>query len=223
MFEVQGNGNVVSLERRVSSFVRLHLSAQGSVELIASDEEKVVIEADENLHDYFEIVNSGRTLFVTAEGKLRQPKFTDLKIRIYVRQLHTLYNASIGPVRMTNLFRTDQPFDIKIHAHGDTELNVEAPSIRLVTATHGHVTLRGACDSIDIRAGSHGDLDCRGLRAGTVSLRNASHGNITLYAEQSLAIRHMGHGYVHYYGPGRLTDVRQFGHGEIRHLDEPES
>src|ERR1043165_7144430 len=98
LIQTKGNGNIVKKEIGVSSFLRLHISIKGDTEIIQSDEEKVVIEADENLQDYFEVVNSGKTLYITSGNTLWIPLFTRLSIKIYCRQMNMLYNASHGDV-----------------------------------------------------------------------------------------------------------------------------
>src|SRR4029078_11966130 len=91
MIEVQGNENIVAREVKVSSFLRLHLALNCTVELYQSDEEKVIVETDENLQAFFYVRNSGRTLYVRAEGMLRKPVYTECKVKVYLRQLDTLY------------------------------------------------------------------------------------------------------------------------------------
>src|SRR5689334_20979528 len=92
MIEVKGNGNIVAKEIKVSSFLRLHLGVDCTVELHQSEEEKVVVETDENLQDYFEIANSGRTLYVSSQSKLRKAvyTYTGCVVKVYLRQLDTL-------------------------------------------------------------------------------------------------------------------------------------
>jgi hypothetical protein len=220
MIEVQGSGTITRKEIPVSSFLRLHLSARGTVQIEQADEEKVIIETDENLLDYFEVVNSGRTLYITSEAKLRKPVFSSLKIIVRVRQIDTIYNASQGNVESINPIISTEPITIKIDSHGDTNLQIQAPKIELGMACHGNVTLSGECGEINIKDSAHGNLDCKNLKARHVNLRNMSHGNILLYAEETIAIKHMGHGFVHYYGPGRLKDVKQYGHGEVKHMKD---
>ena len=67
MTKEQGTGNIISKTINVNSFIRLHVSISGYVELIQADEEKVIIETDDNLVDFIQTENSGRTLYVTGE------------------------------------------------------------------------------------------------------------------------------------------------------------
>src|SRR5436190_22674490 len=117
MIEVEGNGNIVAKEVKVSSFLRLHLAVNSSVELYQSDEEKVIVETDENLQEFFYVRNSGRTLYVSAEGMLRKPLYTDCRVKVYIRQLDTLYiRNEKGDVVCPNEITVSTPLTIKIQS-----------------------------------------------------------------------------------------------------------
>ena len=81
------------------------------------------------------------------------------------------------------------------------------------------MTLSGSAGDVQIKNASDGNLNTRALVAQHLRLRNLSAGNIDVYAEQTINLSHMGAGYIHYAGPARLTDVRQYGAGEIRHVE----
>ncbi|MES2764621.1 MAG: DUF2807 domain-containing protein [Bacteroidota bacterium] len=220
LVEVQGSGNIIAREFPVSSFMRLHLSVRGDVVLKQSDDEKVVIEADDNLLNLniFEVVNSGRTLYVTYSNKLRLPVFTKLKITVYLRQIDTLYNASQGDLATDGAIVLSESLDVNIQSQGNTVLNLKAPSIDLSTSSQGNVEVSGECAEANLKTQSQGNLNCRNLKAQDVKLRNMSQGNAEIYSENSVSIRHMGQGYVHYYGPGKLKDIQHYGDGEVKHM-----
>src|ERR1700677_2344757 len=115
MIEVKGNGNIVSKEISVSSFIRLHLSGKGTIALYQSDEEKVIVETDENLQEYFSIENSGRTLYVSAESKFRKPVYTSCLIKVFIRQMDVLYvrNDHANVICLDAITLVD-PIEIKV-------------------------------------------------------------------------------------------------------------
>ena len=218
MIEVKGNGNIVSRQVPVSSFVRLHLAATGLIELIQSNEEKVVIETDENLQDYFETVNSGRTLYISSEAKFRKPAFTKCHTRVYLRQLSTLLvRCDDGEVICPGAITLTEPLDIKIQSVGNTTLHINAPAIKLSSQCQGDVVIKGTCQHIDIKNKSEGSFSSRELMAETLSIKNMSEGNVDLYATSHIYISHFGEGDVHYYGNAVLKDVKQYGDGRITH------
>ena len=219
MIKEKGTGNIISQTINVSSFVRLHVSISGHVELIQADEEKVVIETDDNLVDFVHTENSGRTLYVTTEGKWRIAEFTSLRIKVFYRQLYTLYNASEkGELVCGNTLRSGEPVEIKIHSDKSTSvLDVDAASVKLITACVGDVTLKGSCNLLEINAKSEGSLYAREMKVKNVVLKNYSQGNIELYGEDTIAISNYGQGYIHYWGSAVLKDIKQYGDGEVRH------
>jgi hypothetical protein len=220
MIEVKGNGNIISREIKVSSFIRLHLSGKGSVELYQSDEEKVIIETDENLQEFVWATNSGRTLYVSAESKLRKPVFTVCTIKIYIRQIDVMHirNENSNLICGNQLAVTG-PVEIKVQSAGNTELDINAPAIKILCQSVGNVMLKGKCDNLIVKNQAIGDFNSRDLIAGRVSIQNSAVGNVLLYAEKEITIKHSGVGYIHYAGKAILKDVLQHGVGEIKHMD----
>jgi hypothetical protein len=218
LMQVQGNGTLAVRTQAVSSFTRLHLSVHGTVELRQSLEEKVVIETDDNLLEHVSVTNAGRTLYVTTEDKLRRPAYSQLYVTVYVRQLQHLDIASEGHVVCPAPLLAVERLEIKIQSIGNTQLRLKADKLTLHCACQGQVRLTGTAGTVKITNLSEGNLDCGELAAQHLKLRNLGAGNIRLHAEQTIAIQHLGAGFVHYAGPGRLLDVRHYGKGEIRHV-----
>ena len=221
MIEVQGNGNIVAKEVKVSSFLRLHLAVNCTVELHQSDEEKVVVETDENLQEFFYVRNSGRTLYVSAEGMLRKPVYTACTIKVYLRQLDTLLvRNEKGNVICQNEISVSTPLTIKIQSVGDTELAINSPSLKILSQCVGDVKIRGKCSMVEIKNQSVGNFDASGLITETLIIKNMAQGNVELFADKEISIIHKGLGYVHYRGNAVLKDVKQYGEGEIMYVND---
>lgn len=221
MVKIQGNGNIVSKVFPVSSFLRLHIAVKGVTELIQSQEEKVEVEMDGNLVDCFSATNAGRTLYISTEGSLRTPVYTTAVVRIHFRQIdHLVVRCEGGNVTCPKPITLQTPLDVKVQSEGNTTLNLSVPQLKLVAQTQGDITLLGDCGSVDIKTQSEGHLYARELFASELTLRNASQGNVEVFADKKISITHAGHGYVHYYGDAQLMDVKQYGHGEVRHCVE---
>lgn len=224
MIEVKGNGNIVSREVNVSTFLRLHLGCQGTVELHQGDEEKVVIETDENLQDYVYVTNAGRTLYLSGSQVLKKPKFSLCRIKVYFRQLNILYlNNESGNLICDHEMILTEPLEINIKSVGKSELWVKAPSIKVNSHAVGDNVLKGSCEMLEIKNQSVGNLDASQMKAGNVSIKNKAVGNVWLHADHSLVISHHGVGFIHYTGNGVVKDVKQYGHGEVKWIREPDT
>ncbi len=220
MIEVKGNGNIVSKEIGVSTFVRLHLGCKGIVELYQSNEEKVMIETDENLLEYFTAANAGQTLYVAMEANLKRLAFTSCVIKVYVRQLDILYvRNDHGNVICKEELKLLNPLEVKIQSVGNTELNINAPSIKVSSQCQGNVALKGKCTTIEIKNQSEGDFTSKELLAEELTIKNMAQGNVELYSSKSISISHYGQGYVHFFGDGIIKSVKQYGEGLIQHKE----
>lgn len=220
MVQVKGNGNIVSRSYPVDSFLRLHIAVKGVTELIHSQEEKVEVEMDENLLEHFEALNHGRTLFVSTEGKLRVPSFSHSKVRIYFRQLENLViRCDGGEVASRGKLSFTTPLEIKVQSSGNVNLALQAPALKVLLQMEGDIRLSGEVGQVEIKTQSEGNLMARELKAKDLVLKNTSQGNVEVFASETISITHSGHGNVHYYGEGRLADVRHYGQGELRHCE----
>jgi hypothetical protein len=216
---VDGNGQVTEWTLPVSSFLRLHLAMGGTYELIMSEEEKIVVRTDDNLQRFINVANWGRTLYISNADSLRIPNFTTLHIQIFIRQLDNLYIAhSGGAFEMSALFETDSPLEVKIQSDGNVSLRLAAPTIKLLSQTSGNVHLDGRCQILTAKVQNDGDFDARDMIAQQVEFTDQSNGNAWLYASESLKIRHYANGFIHYFGAGRVKEIKRFGNGEVRHI-----
>jgi hypothetical protein len=219
IIEVEGNGNVISREIPVSSFIRLHISGKGLIELHQSDEEKVIVETDANLQEFFSVINSGRTLYVSAETKMRKPAFTVCKVKIYLRQIDVLYvRNENADLICANQIALSNPLEIKVQSVGNTELDINAQAIKILCQSEGNILLKGRCESLSVKNQSQGDFNSKDLIADRVTIKNMALGNVQLFADREIRIKHFGEGYIHYSGKAIVRDVRQYGDGEIRHM-----
>ncbi len=221
MISVKGNGQIVSNTYSVSSFLHLHLSVNGRVELCQSTEEKVEVETDENLLSFIEVVNSGRTLFVTSDAGYHKLEDANIVVRVFFRQLTKLnIRCERGEVVCNNLISLGSPAEIKIQGAGNNMLNLDVPALKLLIQNNGDVTLTGKCGDVEIKTQSDGNLFAKEFIAQRLMLKNMSAGIVEVKAEETIAIMQYGEGYVHYYGSAILRDVNQRGAGEIKHVNQ---
>jgi hypothetical protein len=224
MIEVKGNGNIVSREVSVSTFVRLHLGCRGIVELHQSDEEKVIIETDENLLDCFAATNAGRTLFVSTEENLRRPVFTSCVVKVFLRQMNILYVRNDGGnVICPGEITLTEPLKVTVQTVGQTELWLNAPSVKMLCQANGNTLLKGSVANLEIKNQSEGDFDASQLKAGELSIKNMAEGNVWLHADNAIRIAHYGEGFIHYTGDAVVKDIKQYGSGEVKRIKQKET
>lgn len=189
------------------------------MELHQSEEEKVVIEADENLLGFISIMNSGKTLFIMSEPGYRKPEFSSLVVRVYFRQITKLnIYCDEAVVTSKNTISLTSPLEAKITGKCDVVLELDVPVLKMLIQNQGDVTLYGKCTGAGIKTQSAGNLFAKELITDDLKLRNMSDGNVEVFADSTISIAQYGEGFVHYYGNARLSDVDQKGNGVIKHI-----
>ncbi len=219
MIELKGDAKIGTKEIPVSSFLRIHVLAAGTVEMIQSEEEKVVLEADENLIPYIEVSNSGRTLYISAESSFRKLSFSSCRIKIFLRQVDTICisHAQASVCSETGI-SSSFPLDIKVQEASQFSMPLYCPSVAILHQAVGPVCLTGKCQYLSVKVLGEGNFDARHLQAEELQAKITSDCDVKLHAERQLEITQLGDGTVHYSGPAVLRDLNQRGDGIVRHL-----
>lgn len=219
MIDVKGNEKIITKEFPVSSFIRLHVAVTGTTELIQSDEEKVIVEADENLMEFIEAGNAGRSLYVSTENKLRKPLFTKCHIKIYLRQVDVLYvRSNHGDVICPNTITLASPLDVRVQSVGNTSLVFDVPAIKIIHQGTGNIALKGKTVKMEMKNQGVGSISAKEMIADEVTFKNMGTGDVELFAEKEITISNYGTGTILYSGNGVLKDVKQYGAGQVKHV-----
>jgi hypothetical protein len=155
---VDGVGDVVKHERDIKGFTGVHLATVGDMNIEFGPTESIVIEAQENLHDYLDVYVKNDVLIVdTKRGySLRSDKpvryFVTLNALDYVRV------SSSGDIHAPDITAGDMAVDIS--SSGDFDM--------------GDLE----CSKLDIRVSSSGDASIDDIKADRIHLNISSSGNI---------------------------------------------
>lgn len=157
---VTGSGRVVEVEHRISGVTGVHLATFGDLKIYLGEKEKLVIEAEDNLVDLFEVnVEDGVLEIETRRHFSLRPR---KKVRYYltVKQLDTIIISSSGDI--------DAP-------------SVESGKFDIRSSSSGDLTIRGI-DALEVKArmSSSGDVDIGKLNARQLDVDISSSGDLTI-------------------------------------------
>ncbi|MDR1226423.1 MAG: DUF2807 domain-containing protein [Prevotellaceae bacterium] len=213
--EIQGSKNVVSKEVYLNDFERLNLATRGLVEIIPSDEHKVIIETDDNLMEYFEISSTANTLYVNVDEKHARPMYTQLTIKIYVKQVTSIYSTGKAYIHTVSALTVNGPVGIKMLGEGSGMLYIQAATLVLVREGSGRLALKGKCTTFDIVNAGDGKLACREMEANILLLNNKGNGKTEVYARHQFSVKNHANAVITCYGPAKHRDLMNYGEGQI--------
>jgi len=147
-----------SQERTVDPFTKIDLRVAGDVYLTQSDEQKVVVEADEDVLEKLktEVVNG--TLIIKFD--VWKIKYSKLTVRISVKVIEELEVSGSGSIIAESTIST-KDLDLDISGSGEIKIeDLEATDIEANISGSGEIILGGksVVNSLDFDISGSGDI-----------------------------------------------------------------
>jgi hypothetical protein len=209
---VRGNHNVVKKERKVQPFKGVKVSSGIDVYLSQGSNERVVVEADENLHEYIKTEVSNGVLKVYSEANIRDAE----RKRVYVttEEINYVATSSAGDIIGETPVKTDK-LDVSASSAGDIALEVTADEINVDISSSGDVTLRGTSRKLDASLSSAGDLNANDLEVKEAEISASSAGDADVNVSDKIIARASSAGDITYTGNPKYIDAHSSSAGGI--------
>lgn len=211
---LEGNGVLTEREPAVSSFSGVYNTTDFDVQLIYSAETRLVVQADENLHQYIDIyVENGDLIIETDNGRCLDPQ-NQILVTIYSPLIETIVLSGSGDIEAYD-FKPEY-LNVTLSGSGDIELNrfSVGSSIEVNIPGSGDVHLDGKSPEALYTISGSGDIEGELMKTTTAKVILSGSGNIDVYAYEDLNINLSGSGNIYVYG-GPVIKQRITGSGKV--------
>jgi len=193
-----GNGNIVTQERNVTEdFTEVRGSAGLDVYLTQGDENKIVVEADENLQQYIEAnIEDGR-LHITSSENIGRSKAK--KVYVTFKNINTVEASSGADVTGNSVIKSE---NISLKSSSGAQLNVEifAKNLTAKTSSGADLVISGKASSLKADASSGSELNAKELLVINCNAEASSGAEVTVNVKDNLETNVSSGGEVNYYG-----------------------
>ncbi|MDY0097869.1 MAG: head GIN domain-containing protein [Bacteroidales bacterium] len=209
---VYGNKRVVKTERNITGFDGVRVSSGIDVYLSQGNDEKVIVEADENLHEYIMTELRNGIIHVYTNTSIRDAELK--RVYITMPEIRLISTTSAGdvigetPVRAANL-------RLSASSAGDIKLEVYADRIELDISSSGDMTLTGEAGFLEASLSSAGDLNAFELKVKEAEVSVSSAGDAEVYVSERIRARASSAGDISYRGNPRYVDAHSSSAGSI--------
>lgn len=213
---IQGNGNIETEERVVSSFSRVDVRGAMKVNVSQGDVKKVQIEADENLLQYVEIKQEGDRLIIKTRDGYNLDPTGDM--RVYVTApLFKSINVS-GACDIIGQGKIDNGENMQIHVSGagEIKMEVDAPALDVGISGSGTVNLKGETKDFDLNISGAAKALCYDLLSENTKVVISGAGDAEVYASVKLDAHVSGAGAVSYKGNATNVNQQVSGAGSVK-------
>ena len=213
---VNGNGNVVTEEREVNQdFDQVRGSRGLDVYLTEGNENKIVVEADENLLDLIETEISNGKLTITSSKNIGRAK--SKKVHVTYVKLNKI-EASSGADIIGNSVIKSETLVLDSSSGADIEVEVFTKELYAETSSGADIEVSGKATSLNARASSGSDLDAKKLEVINCKAKASSGADITVNVQGNLDAKASSGGDVKYYGNPVSVTKKDGSSGSIRKM-----
>ena len=193
-----GNGNVVTEERNIGGeFTKVKGSAGLDVYLTKGSENKVVVEADENLMEFIETEIRNDRLTIGTKRSIGRSKAK----KVYVTYVElTEIAASSGSDVIVNSVVKNENISLDASSGADLELEVFAKNIYIESSSGADIKVRGKATKLKAKSSSGSDIDAEELLVINCDADASSGADITVNVKGELETEATSGGTIRYYG-----------------------
>jgi len=196
----QGSGNIITEEREVSAFNKIHLKGSGKVFLTPGEKQTLVIKTDDNIMPLIETDVSGNKLSISDGNHHLRP--TSFEVYITLENLEGVRIS--GDIIGTGRFVTDT-FYAEISGSGDVDLEVETGKLASKISGSGAIRLAGKAEGYTVSISGSGEINAFDVEAKNVTVKISGSGDCRVHAVESLDTKISGSGDVYYKGRPRIN------------------
>lgn len=209
---VRGNGKVTEEVRQVGEFDQIQVSRGMNVYVMQGSPAKVVVIADNNLHEVIETKVEGGVLKVYVNENVRWAK--EKKVMVTVEKLSGVQASSGSNAWSQNQIMSEN-LELKASSGANLTMDVNAKYLKADCSSGANIKLSGLAKESDLETSSGANLKGEELKAENCKMRASSGGNVSSTVNGRLEAHASSGGNVVYYGEPTETDVNTSSGGNI--------
>ncbi|REE24555.1 head GIN domain-containing protein [Winogradskyella pacifica] len=195
---VDGNGNVVTMDRDISSdFNEIKVSQGIDLYITQSDAIGLSVEADENLQDLImtDVENSILRIYTTENIRRASSK----KVLLNIETISAIKATSGSDVYSTNTISVPN-LELNCTSGADITLDVITETLNCKSTSGSDINVSGTTKSLIAEATSGSDIDASNLKAQTSNVKATSGADISVNTSKELTANATSGGDIRYSG-----------------------
>jgi hypothetical protein len=209
---VKGNGHVTEEIRKVGEFDQIEVSRGMDVYITQGSPAKVVVVADNNLHEIIETEVHGGVLKIYVNANIRWA--SEKKVMVTVDKLAAVETSSGSNVWSQSQIMSEN-LELKANAGSNLTMDVNAKYLTAECSSGANIKLSGLAKDAKLETSSGANVKADELKVERCKMSASSGGNVASTVTGALEAHASSGGNVYYYGEPTSTDVNTSSGGGI--------
>lgn len=207
----------MSDNRKISDdFVRIEASRGLDVYITKSKKIKLVVEADENLHELIETEVRDGTLYITSSKNIWSA--SSKKIHLSVDFVNEINVSSGAEVYSENTF-TSEKLAVNASSGGQAKLDLRVDDLHCESSSGAEIKLSGEANNFDASSSSGSEIEAYGLKARNCNAKATSGSDMELMVTEVFVGKATSGGDIKFKGHPRRAEKNNNSGGSIRSTD----
>jgi hypothetical protein len=215
----KGSGVLESKEKILGTISIVEVSGNFKVKIIPSDEHRVIVETDDNLHRFLRIEEDDNRLRVGVKNNARLKPSKPIILKVYMQEVKRVELAGSCELESEGLLKHDDHMDITMAGSSKANVEVDAPSINVSMAGSGKVKARGKTRNLKIKIAGSGDFSGSELLSESTEISISGSGDASVFSSVDLKVSIAGSGKVLYGGNPANVKKSIAGSGVVKPID----
>ena len=216
---VRGSGDVIVVDRPVSSFERIDFNGVGQMVIEIGEQESLRIEAEDNILKQIETEISADTLVIDIKKRISIHPTEPIRYYVTVVNLESISVSGAGSVEAPQL--DPSKFSVHISGAGNVAVDsLEASSLDVKISGLGGLTINGGqVDTQEIRISGSGSHKATDMESAEADIQLSGLGDASVWVTEQLIVDISGAGSVRYAGnPSVSSNIS--GLGNVQQIGE---
>jgi hypothetical protein len=175
--KITGSGHVVTKERNLDAFTKIEVSQGLDCEVTQGNDQKVVIEADDNLQDGIITTVSNGVLKISSKYN-NYYNVKSKKIMVQIPNISSLESTSAAYLVTKNIIKGDN-IALKSSSASKLNANIEADYVALEASSGSDLNVEGKALEVTTASSSGSSIDAEKLLANNI-ISQSSSGSTTI-------------------------------------------
>ena len=199
---VTGSGNVIKETRELSNFHSIDIGSAFEIELIKSNETKIVIETDDNIMPYIETSVRGGELDVDHDVDLKNP--TKLSLIIYYKNINELHISGAAELFSSDII-TANHLELRFSGASEVSIKIQAKSIDAKISGASNADFEGSAHDAEFDISGAAVVRAYGLEINNLDLEASGASTVKVLVLDRFTIDASGASSVRYKGSPTLN------------------
>ena len=170
--KITGSGHVVTKERNLEPFTKIEVSQALDCEVTQGDDQKVIIEADDNLQDGIVTTVSNGVLKISSKYS-NYNNVESKKIKVQIPIILGLETTSASSLITKNIIKSNTIY-VKSSSASKLVANIEADKIILESSSGSDLNIEGKALEVTTASSSGSSIDAGNLLANDINSQSSS-------------------------------------------------